>query len=869
MIKFFGNLAARPERSPKTSADPKNPARTAAEAAAIGIRLRRVSPLRQLNIPVSELSLDKDAFRDSFVHHVQHTQGKHPKVATKLDKFYSLARTTRDRLFDRWTRTWQERIQTKPKHVYYLSLEYLLGRLMSDSLHALGVYKEAAQALSELGIDIQEVLAEERDPGLGNGGLGRLAACFMDSMATLGIPAIGYGMRYDYGIFRQDIIGGEQHENPDLWLQFGTPWEVARPERIYDIHFGGRVIQYTDSSGRPVHEWVDTVPVRAMAYDYPLPGYGNDRVNTLRLWGAKATREFDIHYFNAGDYMKAVERQSSVENITRVLYPNDHQVQGKELRLKQQYFLVSATLQDALRRHLELFESLDSIPDKIAFQLNDTHPALAVAELMRLLCDQYGYAWGKAWEIVRASINYTNHTLMPEALEKWPVWLLERVLPRHLQIIYQINHLYLEQVRASFPGDEGRIRRMSVIGEEDEKTVRMGNLAVMGSGKVNGVSALHSRLLREMMFKDFNEFEPGKFTNQTNGVTPRRWLLQCNPELAALITDKIGSGWVRRLDELEGLVPYATDPQFQRDFRAIKLRNKQRLAAELARQHGIELNPEFILDSQVKRLHEYKRQLLNILHVVSLYLTYRQDPGRQVTPRTFLFAGKAAPGYEAAKRIIHLINTVARVVNADPVVRDKLQVVFVPNYNVTWAELIMPATEVSEQISTAGMEASGTGNMKFALNGALTIGTLDGANVEIREAVGAENFFLFGLTTEQVLATRAAGYDPQYIYHSDRPVREAVDAIRSGFFLPELADRFQPIVNSLLHGDHYLILADFLSYKSCHEAVLTAYGDADSWTRKAILNVANMGPFSSDRTILGYSNEIWGTHATTPPNGAR
>lgn len=822
-------------------------------------------PLEQLNIPVAELSLAKDSLRDSFVHHVQHTQGKHPKVATKLDKFNALARTTRDRLFDRWTRTWQERIVSKPKHVYYLSLEYLLGRLLSDSLHSLGIYKDAAAAMAELGLDIEDVLAEERDPGLGNGGLGRLAACFMDSLATLGIPAMGYGMRYDYGIFRQDIVDGEQHENPDLWLQFGTPWEVGRPERIYDIHFGGRVIQYTNSSGRPVHEWIDTGPVRAMAYDYPVPGYRNGIVNTLRLWGAKATREFDIQYFNAGDYMKAVERQSSVENITRVLYPNDHQVQGKELRLKQQYFLVSATLQDALRRHLELFESLDSLPDKIAFQLNDTHPALAVAELMRLLCDQYGYDWGKAWEITRGSVNYTNHTLMPEALEKWPVWLLERVLPRHLQIIYTINQEYLDGVRQRFPGDDERIRRVSVIGEDGERQVRMGNLAVMGSSKVNGVSALHSRLVREILFKDFADFEPDKFTNQTNGVTPRRWLLKCNPELAALITDKIGSSWTRRLDELDGLSAYADEPQFQRDFRAIKQQNKRKLAAELAARHDIELNPEFILDSQVKRLHEYKRQLLNILHVISLYLTYKNEPSKVVTPRTFLFAGKAAPGYETAKRIIHLINAVARVINADPTVRDKIRVVFVPNYNVSWAELIIPATEVSEQISTAGMEASGTGNMKFALNGALTIGTLDGANIEIREAVGAENFFLFGLTADQVLASRAAGYDPGHIYRSERPVREAVDAIRQGLYLPELSDRFQPIVNDLLHTDYYLILADFLSYKSCHEELLDAYGDTESWTKKAILNVAKMGPFSSDRTILGYSSEIWNTVATTPP----
>ncbi len=822
-----------------------------------------MTPLKELSIPVAELGMDKNSVRDSFVHHIQHTQGKHPKAATKLDKFNSLARTTRDRLFDRWTRTWQQRIVSKPKHVYYLSLEYLLGRLLSDSLLSLGIYDEAKQSMSELGIDLEELLAEERDPGLGNGGLGRLAACFLDSLATLGVPAMGYGMRYDYGIFRQDIINGEQHENPDLWLQFGTPWEVGRPERIYDVHFYGRVIQYTGPDGRPIHQWVDTVPVRAMAYDYPVPGYRNGLVNTLRLWGAKATREFDIHYFNAGDYQKAVERQSSVENITRVLYPNDHQVQGKELRLKQQFFLVSATLQDALRRHLEMFESLDSLPDQIAFQLNDTHPALAVAELMRLLCDQYEYTWERAWQITRGSINYTNHTLMPEALEKWPVWLMERVLPRHLQIIYQINHVFLEEVGLRFPNDGDRIRRMSVIAEEQERYVRMGNLAVMGSGKVNGVSELHSRLVREQLFKDFSDFDPQRFTNQTNGVTPRRWLLKCNPELAALISDKIGTGWITNLDELEGLVPHASNAQFRRDFRAIKQRNKRRLAAELARQYDIELNPEFVLDSQVKRIHEYKRQLLNVLHVISLYLSYRERPNQTVIPRTFLFAGKAAPGYDAAKRIIHLINAVAKVINADPLVKDKLQVVFVPNYNVSWAELIIPATEVSEQISTAGMEASGTGNMKFALNGALTIGTLDGANIEIREAVGAENFFLFGLTAEQVEATRAGGYDPRHVYYSEAPVRSALDAVRDALFAQDGPGRFQPIVDDLLNRDFYLILADFLSYCRCHEAVLTAYADSEMWDQKAVINVAKMGRFSSDRTILGYSSEIWKTTAVS------
>lgn len=818
---------------------------------------------KKLAIPVDELRIDKDSLRNSFVHHIQHTQGKHPKAATVLDKFNSLARTTRDRLFDRWTRTWQERVVEKPKHVYYLSLEYLLGRLLSDSLHSLGVYDDAASAMNELGLDLEELIDEERDPGLGNGGLGRLAACFMDSLATLGIPAMGYGLRYDYGIFRQDIIDGEQHENPDLWLQFGSPWEVGRPERIYDVHFGGRVIQFTGIDGRTTHQWVDTEPVRAMAYDYPVPGYGNGRVNTLRLWGAKATRDFDIQYFNAGNYMKAVERQSATENITRVLYPNDNYVQGKELRLKQQYFLVSATLQDALRRHLTLFDSITNLADKVAFQLNDTHPALSVAELMRLLTDEHGLDWNDAWRITRESMNYTNHTLMPEALEKWPVWLMERVLPRHLQIIYEINHRYLERVRSRYPGDAERVARMSAVDEASEKCLRMGHLAVMGSSHVNGVSALHSRLLRESMFRDFAEFEPGKFINQTNGITPRRWLLKCNPELSALISDRIGRAWVTDLGQLNALLPYAENEQFQRDFNAVKRRNKERLARRLYEKCGVELNPDFVLDSQVKRVHEYKRQLLNILHIVHLYQAYRAEPARQAVPRTFLFGGKAAPGYEAAKRIIHLINSVAKVVNTDPLVRDKLQVVYVPNYNVTWAEYIIPATEVSEQISTAGMEASGTGNMKFALNGALTIGTLDGANIEIREAVGHDNLFLFGLTADEVEQSRRAGYDPERVYYSEPPVRAALDAVRDGVFSPEAPQRFQGVVQGLVERDPYFVLADFLSYSSCHRVVETAYRDSHDWARRAILNVANMGEFSSDRTILGYSSDIWGTHQET------
>ncbi len=814
---------------------------------------------KPLMIPVDELGLDKKALTESFVQHIQHTQGKHPSAATSLDNFVAIARTARDRMFDRWTRTWQERVLTRPKHVYYLSMEFLLGRLLSDGLMALGIYDDAKAALAEQGLDLEQILNEERDPGLGNGGLGRLAACFLDSLATLGIPAMGYGLRYDYGIFRQDIVGGRQHEAPDLWLQFGTPWEVARPERMYNVKFGGRVIQYSGAQGRVVHEWVDANVVHAMAHDVPVPGHQNGVVNTLRLWGAKATSDFDIAYFNAGDYARAVERKGTTENITRVLYPNDNHALGKELRLKQEYFLVSATIQDALARHLATHDSLRSLPEAAVFQLNDTHPALAVAEIMRILCDEHDINWDEAWKITRECVNYTNHTLLPEALERWPVWLMEKVLPRHLQIIYEINSRFLSEVKARFPGDNERLRRMSLIEEGGDRYVRMANLAVVGSSRVNGVSALHSQLLKDELFRDFNEFEPGKLINQTNGVTPRRWMLKCNPGQSKLIERVAGKGWETDLDRIERMAAHATDPSFQKEWQAVKRANKERFAERLWQECGIELDPRFLVDSQVKRIHEYKRQILNLLHIVSLYLTYKSDPSKAdgAVPRAFVFAGKAAPGYDLAKQTIHLINSVGNVVNADPITRDKLRVIFVPNYSVSWAEVIIPASDLSEQISTAGYEASGTGNMKFSMNGALTIGTLDGANIEIRDAVGEENFFLFGLTAEQVMSIKRTGYDPRSIYFSERPVRGALDAIRMGQFSPEEPHRFQGLVDGLMNHDPFLVLADFLSYASCQKVVEDAYRDQATWTKKAILNVARMGVFSSDRTIRGYAEEIW------------
>jgi len=759
---------------------------------------------------------------------------------------------------DRWTRTMARYVEEQPKRVYYLSMEFLMGRLLEDALLNLGALDSAKEGFREAGALLDEAAEQEHDAGLGNGGLGRLAACFLDSMATLGIAGTGYGIRYEYGIFMQDIVRGQQIERPDPWLRYGNPWEFERPERRYAVHFGGRVIQYTGARGRTVHEWVDTHQVLAVAYDTPVPGYQNEVVNTLRLWSAKATRAFDISYFNQGDYVRAVEDKAATETISRVLYPNDAQLAGKELRLKQEYFLVSATLQDALARHLTRHSSPADLHHYAIFQLNDTHPALAVAELMRLLVDRHAMKWEDAWEVTRQCFAYTNHTILPEALERWPVWLMERLLPRHLQIVYEVNHRFLTDVRRRFPGDEDRVQRMSIIEEGAERQVRMAHLAIVGSHKVNGVSGLHSRLIREQLFRDFAEYYPGKFLNQTNGVTPRRWLAKCNPELATLITQRIGSGWETDLDRLERLTEHADDPELQAEWRAIKRRNKERLARSLKRAYGLELDPTHLVDSQVKRIHEYKRQLLNVLHVVSLYLRYRMDPTREDVPRTFVFSGKAAPGYAMAKRIVHLINAVAARINADERTRHLLRALFVPNYGVTQAELIIPASDVSEQISTAGMEASGTGNMKFALNGALTIGTLDGANIEIKEQVGDENIFIFGLRAEEVEVQRHSGYDPWRIYHADPELRAAVDAVGSGMFSPDDPGCFRPVVDTLLTGgDPYFVLADFRGYARAHEGLLETFRDTAAWTRKSILNVARMGYFSSDRTVRGYARDIW------------
>ncbi|MGC4065483.1 MAG: glycogen/starch/alpha-glucan phosphorylase [Polyangiaceae bacterium] len=809
-------------------------------------------------IPNEELGVDKDSLKKSFVDHILHTQGKHPTAATPFDQYMSAARTARDRMADRWTRTWHKFKQEKPKRVYYLSMEFLLGRLMEDGLINLGVHGATQSALAEVGLDLEEVVEKEVDPGLGNGGLGRLAACFVDSMATLGIAGMGYGIRYEFGIFRQDIIEGAQVETPDNWLRRGCPWEMARPERTFQVHFGGRVIHYTGPRGRVESDWTDSSIVMAMAYDLPVVGYRNGVINALRLWSAKAARDFDIHEFNRGDYLKSVEERSYSENISRVLYPNDTTEAGQELRLKQEYFLVSATLQDALHRHLEDHASLNDLPDYAVFQLNDTHPALAVAEMMRLLFDVHRLDWEEAWSITTRSLNYTNHTILPEALERWPVYLMERLLPRHLEIIYEINHRFLTEVRKRFPNDEDRIRRMSIIEEGDVKKVRMANLAIVGSSHVNGVSALHSKILKDSLFADFEALTPGKVINQTNGVTPRRWMLKCNPQLAELITSRIGDAWVKDLDQLEKLIPHAEDPAFRLAWRHVKLHNKEHLASFFKSHYDIVLDTNHLFDTQVKRIHEYKRQLLNIIHVVSLYLKYRSGKTAGAVPRTFLIGGKAAPGYDMAKRVIHLANSVGQIINQDVNTRDLLRLYFVPNYSVSLAERVIPASDLSEQISTAGTEASGTGNMKFAMNGALTIGTLDGANIEILEAVGWDNMFIFGLTAENVEHTKRQGYKPMDVYLADRELRAALDAISGGMFSPDDAGRFRPVVDKLLWEDPYLVLADYKGYALCQRAVDEAYRDQESWTRKAILNVANMGRFSSDNTIRGYARDIWG-----------
>ncbi len=814
---------------------------------------------RARHLPNARTAPDAESLKRAFADHLHYSQGKDEHTATPLDRYFAVAYSVRDRLMRRWIQTQQAYYRADAKRVYYLSLEFLMGRALENNLLNLGLHEPMRAALKDLGIDLGDLLAQEPDAGLGNGGLGRLAACFLDSLATLSYPAIGYGIRYEFGIFDQAIREGWQVERPEEWLRLGNAWEIERPEYVVPVSFYGRTEHSADGAGRHRVRWVDGRKVLGIPYDVPISGHRNGVVNTLRLWRARASQEFDLADFNAGDYLAAVEEKNVSENISKVLYPNDLTVMGKELRLQQQYFFVACSIHDIVTRHLKMHEDFRNFPDKVAIQLNDTHPAIAVAELVRVLVDEHDVEWDEAWELGRAVFGYTNHTLLPEALEKWSVDLFGRVLPRHLEIVLEVNRRFLEGLRAERKADEGAIARMSLVEEGPVKHVRMANLAVVGSRSVNGVAALHTELLKRDLFRDFHALWPEKFNSKTNGVTPRRWLLQANPGLASAITETIGPAWITDAERLRELEPLAEDAGFRQLFREVKRENKLALAGIVKAESDLTLDVDSIFDVQVKRIHEYKRQLLAALRVAAEFLRMKEDRSYRPFPRTYLFGGKAAPGYAAAKLVIKLVNAIADVVNRDVDVQGRVTVAFLRNYRVSLAERIFPAADVSEQISTAGKEASGTGNMKFALNGALTVGTLDGANVEIRDEVGPENFFLFGLTVEQIAALRKRGYSPWEWYRSDRRLKGVLDALSSGVFSPGEPGLFRPIVEGLLNGgDPYFVLADFASYLAVQEEVERAYRDEDRWTRMAILNVARSGKFSSDRTIREYAEEIWG-----------
>ena len=807
-------------------------------------------------------------FRQSFLDNLLCGRGRMPGVATRHDAYAALALTVRDRVFRQGVRTLEACVQEDARIVAYLSAEFLPGPHLGNNLLNLGLTEAMRQALIELDLNLDDLIEEEEEPGLGNGGLGRLASCYLDSLASVEVPAIGYGIRYEYGIFDQTLKDGWQVEITDKWLRFGNPWEIARPEIAYFIPFGGRTESWTDAAGAYRVRWIPDSVVKGVAYDTPILGYGVTTCNPLRLWKAEAVESFDFSAFNVGDYYRAVEGKMESETITKVLYPNDEVIQGKTLRLQQQFFFVSCSLQDMIRVHRMLGRPLDRFHEKWAVQLNDTHPAIAVAELMRLLLDEHAMDWDTAWNITRQTLAYTNHTLLPEALERWPVGLLGWLLPRHLEIIYEINARFLDEVRRKFPGDNARLARLSIIDETGERYVRMANLATVGSHTVNGVAELHSTLLKQTVLRDFAELWPDKFCNVTNGVTPRRFVAVSNPPLARLVTRRIGEGWLRDLTQLRKLEPFADDPEFQGEWREVKLTAKGALAQLIRERTGVTVDPESLFDVQVKRLHEYKRQHLNLLHILTLYLRLKRDPQTELPHRTFIFGAKAAPGYFMAKLIIKLINSVAQVVNHDPAVRDRLKVVFFPDYNVKNAQHIYPAADLSEQISTAGKEASGTGNMKFALNGALTIGTLDGANVEIREEVGPENFFLFGLNAPQVQALKAQGYRPHELYDQNLELREVLDFMGSDALAGGDAGLFRPLIDNLLWHDPFLVLADYPAYLECQEQVSQLWRDPRAWTRKSILNTARMGKFSSDRSIRDYCERVWRVKPVSIPGGS-
>ncbi|MDX3905647.1 MAG: glycogen/starch/alpha-glucan phosphorylase [Pigmentiphaga sp.] len=802
-------------------------------------------------------SLSKESLKRAFFDHLFYTIGKFPKISGKNDLYLALAHTIRDRSLHRWISSTAQYNQTAPRTVAYLSAEFLMGPHLGNHLINLGIADNVREALAEMKLDFNEVLRQEEEPGLGNGGLGRLAACFLDSLATQEIPAFGYGIRYEYGIFFQTIIDGWQVENTDKWLRYGNPWEIQRAEWAVEVKLGGRTEQYIDDSGCLRVRWVPEKTVVGVPFDSPIPGYRVNTTNTLRLWRAEATESFDFSVFNKGDYLGAVSKKVTSENLTKVLYPNDETEQGKELRLEQQYFFVSCSLQDMIRIHLVRGGAVTDFDKKFAIQLNDTHPAIAIAELMRLLVDEHLLPWEQAWGITTRTFSYTNHTLLPEALERWPLALFQRILPRHLELIYEINARFLNDVRIHFLGDESRISRLSLIDETGERYVRMAHLACVGSHAINGVAELHSDLLKTGLLKDFYEMWPEKFTNVTNGVTPRRWLVLSNPRLTSLVTRAIGDAWVTDLPRIREIEDYVDDSAFRKEWRAVKRANKADLAALILRRTGVQVDPDSMFDVLVKRIHEYKRQHLAVLHIVTLYHRLKSGRARDLQPRTFIFGGKAAPGYYMAKLMIKLITSVGEVINHDPDVHDLLKVVFLPNFNVTQGQCIYPAADLSEQISLAGKEASGTGNMKFAMNGALTIGTMDGANIELRDQVGAENFFLFGHTAEEVHKLRAAGYRPSDYYDSHSELRICLDLIQSGFFSRGDAALFRPLIDDLLQRDPYLLLADYQSYIECQDLVSEAYRDTERWTSMSILNAARSGKFSSDRSIREYSEQIW------------
>ena len=783
--------------------------------------------------------------------------GKTPRTAKAQDIYQAMAITVRRHLLHRWINTVMDYTKQNIKVVCYFSAEYLLGPHLGNNLVNLGIFEMVKKALETVGSSLERFLDEEEEPGLGNGGLGRLAACFLDSLATLEIPSIGYGLRYEFGIFDQEIRDGWQVERTDKWLQWDNPWEIHRPDVSFEVKLGGHTEIFNDPEGRQSVRWIPERMIKGVAYDTPILGYHVNTCNLLRLWKSEAIESFDFQAFNKGDYYDAVEEKLVSENLTKVLYPNDEGLEGKKLRLEQQYFFCSCALQDMIRLHLHMYKNLDNFPELWTVQLNDTHPAISVAELMRLLVDEKKLSWEKAWTITTQVFCYTNHTLLPEALEKWPLSLFASVLPRHLEIIYEINRRFLDDVRLHYPGDETKLSQLSLIDEMDEKYIRMAHLACVGSQAINGVAALHTELLKSTILKDFYELWPEKFHTITNGVTPRRFMALSNPRLTALISATIGSSWIKNLWELRNLEDFAEDLQFHQSWQEVKWANKLDLSKIILAQTGLTVDPHSLFDIQVKRLHEYKRQHLNVLHIITLYLRLKKDPGLELSPRTFIFGGKAAPGYYMAKLIIKLINSVAEVVNRDPDVKDRLKVVFLPNFNVQNAQKIYPAADLSEQISTAGKEASGTGNMKFSLNGALTIGTLDGANVEIREEVGPENFFLFGHSVEEVQTLKNKGYSPYYHYQTNDRLREVIDLISSGFFSHGDRELFRPLIESFLYSDEYLLFADYSSYIEKQDEVGLLFRDKKHWTRMSILNTARMGKFSSDRAIQEYCEKIW------------